>query len=128
MTDRSKRGSFDTLIPRAIARYRQGMDEAHASSWRAEFDGATIDIWHYGTRMLRAYGNPDHGWMIEDWDLGHGSVTDQQGMNRLFRALGYTALRYRRDAKGGGPRIEETVRRPTQVVVESPDQLELGTW
>lgn len=69
---------------------------------RYSLTGPTIrrrQVWHYGTLMLE--------WTVDDenrWDgnvdtvytsTGHGSVSDQGGMNRLFRALGMP-LRYNR--------------------------------
>lgn len=114
------------------------------SSW-AFRDGDTGQqavryIWHYSTLMGCYYGvtlcdmcaqdqhhgerecprtdltAPNLAWVFEPLSIGHGSQTDQQGMNQL---MGYRYLRrdsgrtftqdygyrYDRDIKGGGPRI-----------------------
>ncbi len=50
--------------------------------------------------------------------LGWGSVSDQHGMNVAFRTLGMS-LYSSRDARGGGPRIDELHPR------EDDDEVEL---
>jgi hypothetical protein len=53
--------------------------------WRVEVgDDGYRAIYHYGTWMLGV--RPDG--QINYTSLGHGSVSDQGMMNRLFRALG----------------------------------------
>lgn len=46
------------------------------------------ELWHYGTRMLAwredRPADPDY----LDYSIGHGSVSDQGGMNQAFRILG----------------------------------------
>ncbi len=57
--------------------------------------GITRDVFHYSTRMLTfdvATGE------VIDYSLGNGSVSDQNGMNKLFRELG-SSLYYSR--RGG---------------------------
>jgi hypothetical protein len=57
--------------------------------------------------QLTHYGHPMLKWMVThrgevdilDYDTGHGSVSDQGGMNTAFRVLGYYNLYYSR--KGG---------------------------
>lgn len=76
-----------------------------AGAWRVEIDsGPSIhdkrvaELYHYSTLMLV--------WNIEspldsevlDWSLGHGSVSDQNGMNTAFRVLD---LPYYYSRKGG---------------------------
>lgn len=68
-------------------------------------------IWHYSTVVLTfdptepQVGEPRSLWI----GLGHGSVSDQQGINDLLRAAGLP-FTYRRDFRGGGPRIEMVER------------------
>lgn len=82
-------------------------------------------IRHYNTIMLQFVGyergfDADRGetmleWHAEPVSIGHGSVSDQGGMNQLMsitylygvgmmQDYGY---RFYRDNKGGGPRIED---------------------
>lgn len=58
---------------------------------------------HYQTIMLQWTDGP-MGTEIIDFSTGHGSVSDQNGMNIAFTALGLN-YRYDRDWKGGGARI-----------------------
>ena len=53
--------------------------------WSSVSDGCNRTIYHYQTRMLEF--DIDTKTVIY-WSTGHGSVSDQSGMNRLFRALG----------------------------------------
>lgn len=61
-------------------------------------------IYHYSTAMLWLEldneGKPTG--MLWDWDLGHGSVSDQMGCNRIFRAIKCAHYYYRQ----GGARIQ----------------------
>jgi len=59
-------------------------------------------LWHYTTLMLswREDDPADENYL--DYSLGHGSVSDQGGMNRAFQLLGIP-LRYTR---AGGASIE----------------------
>jgi hypothetical protein len=87
----------------------RGNGRAHA--WRVErMDGGTVaTLWHYSTPMLTwAIDQPDDPAVL-DYGTGWGSVSDQNGMNISFRVLGL-ALRFDRDARGGGPRITELTR------------------
>jgi len=75
------------------------------------------EVWHYSTLMLRygyetSYEQP--GPLEWDQDLntvyastGNGSVSDQHGMNQLFRALGMP-LNF---SRAGGAVIDRTDRR-----------------
>jgi hypothetical protein len=90
-----------------------------AGAWRVErelvssedlshwIDVATL--WHYSTPMLRWKVNDPADAAALDCGIGWGSVTDQNGMNTAFRVLDL-ALRFDRDARGGGPRITELTR------------------
>lgn len=75
---------------------RRGEGKAH--SWRVEREGNHHALYHYSTQMLIWYRNGNHIELI-DMDLGHGSVSDQNGMNIAFRELGAPHLYYSR--KGG---------------------------
>ena len=71
-----------------------------------ESDGATrIMIWHYDHLMFSVTIRKDGGYTINHLSIGHGSVSDQGGMNIILEQLGIR-LRYRRDERGGGPRYE----------------------
>jgi hypothetical protein len=88
-------------------------------AWRVErrpddadpFPGA-LELWHYSTRMLLWRDGPD-GVDVLDWSLGHGSVSDQRGMNTAFAELDLS-YRYDRDERGGGPRLTELDERPSE--------------
>ena len=64
-------------------------------AWRVERDdpadpfiGDVATLWHYSTPMLRwKISNPSDARVL-DWSIGHGSVSDQGGMNTAFRVLG----------------------------------------
>lgn len=67
----------------------------HYGSWRSFDDychanGQVVRVVkHYDTRMitflLDTGGSPVE---VVDYSIGHGSVSDQNGMNKLFRAVG----------------------------------------
>lgn len=63
----------------------------------------TVELWHYDTLMLSWSGDED-GIFYVYTSTGHGSVSDQGGMNTAFKVLGLP-FRYDRDYRGGGPRI-----------------------
>lgn len=78
-----------------------------AGKWRAEeetlSDGVVVrHIYHYSTRMLtyRVMDPSDPDYL--DYSLGHHSVSDQHGMNQLFRKL-CIPLYY---SRAGGASIE----------------------
>lgn len=79
-------------------------------AWQSNVQRPTTDdprwkimIWHHDHPMLTIaideYGN----YTIFHLSLGHGSISDQNGMNTIFRQLGLR-LRMDRDQRGGGPR------------------------
>lgn len=76
-----------------------------------------MHLYHYGTAMLKwqqefsPQGHDRGGIIMESW-TGYGSVSDQSGVNSALLAIG-SELRYRRDDKGGGPRVNPTFRVPT---------------
>jgi hypothetical protein len=96
-------------------------------AWRVERDesdpfvGQEYSLWHYSTRMLRWRSSRRSGTELLDYSTGHGSVSDQGGMNTAFRELGLP-YRFDRDARGGGPRITELVRNADGYYVH-PDAL-----
>jgi hypothetical protein len=78
-------------------------------AWKMETDGFERRLWHHGTLMLewRIVRGRD-GWTnhMVMMSTGHGSVSDQGGMNTAFRTLGLP-YRFDRDQRGGGPRISD---------------------
>ena len=78
--------------------------KAHA--WRVEkpdsdpFVGIEYELWHYSTRMLHWRESQRNGVELLSLSLGHGSVSDQNGVNIAFRVLGLP-LYYQR-AGGAG--------------------------
>src|SRR3954454_7829454 len=86
-------------------------------AWHVEANGTHRRLWHYGTLMLHWSILRDGRTHIIDWSEGHGSVSDQGGMNTAFRALG-VPYRYSRDARGGGPRVEALPLHPCGCVTD----------
>lgn len=81
-----------------------------AGAWRVvSVDDDTRDLYHYSTRMLRWNRVTRE---ICAGSIGWGSVSDQNGMNTAFRIID-ADYAYRRDARGGGPRIEYRGQRIT---------------
>lgn len=74
-----------------------------AGHWSVERNYAgDCTLWHYDTMMLVwnvARGNVIYGC------IGQGSVSDQGGVNKAFAIID-KRYHYRRDAAGGGARIE----------------------
>jgi hypothetical protein len=87
---------------------------AQQGPWRVESEPSpsssiiTQRLLHYGTKMLEWRITLTHGGHaaanITGWWIGHGSVSDQTGVNAALKVLGST-LRYHRDRSGGGPRV-----------------------
>ena len=76
--------------------------------WRVERDEHDwCTLVHYSTPMLlwNAKRPTEH----EVLSIGHGSVSDQNGMNTAARALDLP-WRYDRDQRGGGARISDLPR------------------
>lgn len=103
------RTTIGGLDPR-INDWQEGqMLSAHnwsAEDWTDTEGNSRRTVYHYSTRMVEFV---QLSWMT-DWSvdedtisLGWGSVSDQNGMNNLIRSYGF---RYRRDERGGGPRVE----------------------
>jgi hypothetical protein len=88
-------------------------------AWRVERmeSGTIATLWHYSTPMLTWAVDQPANPAVLDYGIGHGSVSDQGGMNVAFRTLGL-ALRYDRDQRGGGPRITELKRHPCGCVTD----------
>lgn len=83
---------------------RNGRGTAHA--WHVESDPSYGEdvraLYHYTTRMAEW----DHKTHEVLWTgLGWGSVSDQNGLNTLFRVLG-APYYFARDWRGGGARVE----------------------
>lgn len=82
---------------------------AQSGPWKVTID-ANLDgeLLHYETKMLAWRYEPRtdgsvHVNVTGTW-TGYGSVSDQTGVNAALWALG-SPLRYSRDARGGGPRV-----------------------
>lgn len=72
-----------------------------AGHWRVNAMGNTFELWHYRTRMLQ-WADTDTGPVLLNANTGHGSVSDQQGMNVAFKVLN---LPYYFSRKGGAELI-----------------------
>lgn len=99
----------------------------HNGSWQVDILIRTppvYQLWHYTTLMLSWYDKSDGTSVMIGFSLGHGSVSDQGGMNIAFRELGLS-YRYDRDYRGGGPRISalehpfRRLRYHTTVIVDA---------
>jgi hypothetical protein len=91
-----------------------------AGNWRSlchtDDDGRKIvTVYHYATEMIQFYARPKHPdfpvaeRFISHVDLGHGSKSDQDGMNRIFRKLG---LSWYYSRKGGSAQIIDLLQDP----------------
>ena len=60
-------------------------------------------VYHYDTLMGEFYSTNNEPWKFAPLSVGHGSVSDQQGMNRILKDTGWT---YRRN--DGKPRYENS--------------------
>jgi hypothetical protein len=61
--------------------------KGRAGKWRVTRDGSVCELWHYSTLMLR-WEDTGHGAQVWYTGTGHGSVSDQGGMNTAFKVLG----------------------------------------
>lgn len=68
----------------------------------------TFSLIHYGTEMLRWRYTLGGAVEITGTWTGWGSVSDQTGVNAALDALG-SRMRYSRDRRGGGPRVNPFV-------------------
>jgi hypothetical protein len=87
-----------------------GKGNSHA--WHVEQHNGVanvVHLRHYATTMLVWNVEDPYDAEVLDWDTGHGSVSDQNGMNTAFRALGLP-YRFDRDQRGGGARVTQLVR------------------
>ena len=76
------------------------------SSWsfydRSTDDGAQREVWHYGT-LMGVFEDIGQGWEFYPVSTGWGSVSDQQGMNKIMHGHGWYYSRK------GGARYVRTV-------------------
>lgn len=81
---------------------RNGKGKAGSGgNWQAFSNGdGSRELWHYSTLMLKWTTDGE----LLDYSIGHGSVSDQGGMQTAFKVLNLP-YRYDRDQRGGGPRI-----------------------
>ena len=80
-----------------------------AGAWcviRDKDDPLTVALYHYSTKRL-VWTDDILKSTAMDYNLGRGSVSDQNGVNIAFKVLGLPWI-YRRDQRGGGPRIVAT--------------------
>lgn len=71
----------------SIVRNGKGKAGSNAS-WSVESKGDVHFLYHYTTLMLEWEDDGRGGAYITYTSLGHGSVSDQGGMNRAFKVLG----------------------------------------
>ena len=71
----------------------------------AGFSERIRQVWHYGTLMGEFVEGDEGSWWLGAMTVGHGSVSDQNGMNTLFQSVG-SPVRMKRD--GGNPRYVNT--------------------
>lgn len=65
-------------------------------------DGVDVRaVSHYNMTLVAFKRDVSGRWHVYPISIGWGSVSDQNGVNALLAGSGW---RYRRDAKGGGPR------------------------
>lgn len=108
-----KKATLSYATGRAMGMRKDGsVYVAKTGPWRVEMawgtGGAVAALYHYGTRMLEwSYSGTDI--KITGWWVGHGSVSDQQGVNAALHELG-APQRYYRDIRGGGPRVNPGYR------------------
>lgn len=99
---------------------------AKTGPWRTEIEPGTFGgksdkyrLIHYSTTMLEwEVSNMGVITITGTW-TGHGSVSDQQGVNAALRALG-SRMRYSRDRSGGGPRVNPSFRVPGAMMKFAP--------
>lgn len=99
---------------------------AKSGPWRAEIEPGTFGgradkyrLIHYGTTMLEwEIDNRGVTTITGTW-TGWGSVSDQTGVNAALRVLG-SSMRYSRDARGGGPRINPRFMAPGAMMKFTP--------
>lgn len=100
----------------------------HSVDYRDPRDGACLRrVWHYETLMVEfvTYGGPE--WFANPMSVGLGSVSDQNGVNTLFAATS-SPLRFRRDAKGGGPRVVNSTGGNLVAVADGSDRQAWAVW
>ena len=87
-----------------IVRDRKGRAGSNGS-WRIEHGlNDNVELWHYSTLML-SWIDTSHGACVTYISTGHGSVSDQGGMNQAFRLLN---LPYRFVRAGGAVVVDYT--------------------
>lgn len=103
--------SISALSP-TVTPWRDGQ-YLHASSWTAtdsvSFDGTPVRVVkHYNTAMIEFVDQLDGSWWLGALSAGHGSNSDMAGFRKLAHTVG-SPLRIRRNVKGGGVRVENSV-------------------
>lgn len=111
---------IEDLVQRSLAGQLYKKDGpvyyAKTGKWKVENEaqtgGLTVTgrLFHYGTKMLEWKIDTRRGTAaITGWWIGWGSASDQEGVNAALRGLG-SSLRYHRDTRGGGPRVNPGYR------------------
>lgn len=103
--------TLDTLVTDGIRSPRRTAHAGSNGAWRVTVIDRTdgtflVDLWHYAHRMAAFVADGD-GDLVREHGIylctGWGSVSDQNGMNRILSAAN-AQIRFRRDELGGGPR------------------------
>lgn len=104
------------IVQRLIKSAHMGQRSRYSNGpWAVTRTGLTGGaLYHYGTKMLEWQWDEREA-QITGWWIGHGSVSDQQGVNAALSALG-SPMRYYRDTRGGGPRVNPTSYRMSSMV------------
>lgn len=103
--------SISNLSP-TLTEWKDGQ-YLHSASWTATdsvsaIDGAKIrTVKHYNTAMIEFVEQFDGSWWLGALSAGHGSNSDMAGFRKLADTVG-SPLRIRRNAKGGGVRVENS--------------------
>jgi hypothetical protein len=121
------------ITPWQVFKHKTVGKWSYADSYR-QIAGYIRKVWHYDTLMAEFVGTECFNdafdativeWSVVPVSLGHGSVSDQGGMNQLMSVTylhghGVTkdyGFYYSRDAAGGGPRVEMTGEAHTSRIV-----------
>lgn len=108
--------SLSNLVTAATASPSRRARAGNGGAWLADvvtdihrdttYKPRRLVVMHHVTVMLGVGLDPDNRAIADDRfmvSLGHRSVSDQNGMNKLFRQLGIP-FRYDREYRSGGPR------------------------
>jgi hypothetical protein len=96
------------IAGKLVQRYLETGRGGTSGPWAVVLHGDHATLRHYATDMLwfTRMTDPPH---VNVLSTGHGSVSDQAGVNAALQALG-SSKRFSRDRRGGGSRINPTPR------------------